>query len=432
MKIGSSTSDAAGEGARTGLGSRSATSFEALLNGAGGARSLPHDASASTRDSGAGNTGSSTQQTDASLQNAMANTQAADPTLFAKTLKDGQTGDGNALVQDELQAYKNGDITKQQAIDEVGGAQSLANAHGGGKINKNVIAQETAALGTNVIHGGKTRGEEGLTKFLESFTGIGAIVKGIGDKTKSGDQPDTILTAAQPALQQGMQQALQDMQQADPELAQKFQSDGKAGDGNAMVDDLVQLKSEETAGEVPDSFSDQDAQLLGSQIGSVGKGKVNGGEDQKFTDAFGTDTLDRGSTRGSKGWDKVENTVGGFMQQIVSPVTDSVGAVDQLAHGNVKGALSEFGQAVIGGLSDAAMIVAPEAAPEIEVGAEMAGTAARAGLKGAEGVGEEGAGQGVSLSGLLNHGSDIGDDVNTVSNYLPGNSPGNGNRQQTW
>ncbi len=406
-------------------GSKEAACFNTMMSG-GSAHPMSSGAPPGTSPSGdvtqaSNNVGQSrTQQTNSDLQSAMSQTQVRDPTLFAQTMKDGQTGNGNGLVQDELQAYKEGVITKQQATDEISGAQGLANAHGGGKINGKVIGEEKSSLGTNVIHGGKTRGEQGLVNTLESFTGIGAIVKGIGNKTK-GAQLDSILTAAQPALQQGSQMALQDMQDADPVLAQKFQQDGASGDGNAMVEDLVQMKNEETSGQARSLFSEADAQLLGSQIGSASKGKVSSTEDQSFTAAFGSDTLDRGSSKGAKAWNKIENTLGNTMQQLVSPVTDGVGGADQLAHGNVKGALSDFGQAAIGAASDAAMLVAPEAAPEIEMGAEAAGTAARAGL---EGAGETSIQESFNLGSTLKKSSDYADNLSNIYGQASGTNNG--------
>ena len=413
---------------QAGSGSSGATAFDSIMQAgsiapqqtAGTSSGEPNQASAS------GSGQNKTQQINGDLQDAMSQTQANDPTLFAKTMKDGQTGDGNALVQDELQAYKSGDITKQQATEEISGAQALANAHGGGKISKQVISQETAALGTNVIHGGKTRGEQKLVTGLEDFTGLGAVIKGIGQTTSKGDKPEDILAAAQPATQQGTQQALEDMQQADPALAQKFQQDAGSGsgkgDGNAMTADLVQLKNEETDGQVPDTFTDADAQTLGYQIGGQSKGKVSSAEDQDFAAAFGTDTLDRGSGKGTKILDKVENGVGNAMQQIVSPETDSVGAVDQFAHGNTKGGLDDLGQAAIGAASDAAMVAAPEAAPEIEMGGAAAGAAARAGMDGAGDAAKSGS----SLGSSLGKANDYGNDINNAYSQMSGNNQNNG------
>lgn len=75
---------------------------------------------------------------------------------------------------------------------------------------------------------------------------------------------------------------------ADPGLANTYFEKKASGDGNGMVDDMVALKKEETSGQVPDSFSDANAQLLGSQqAGASGKGKVNTDEEKKFTGAFG-------------------------------------------------------------------------------------------------------------------------------------------------
>lgn len=384
------------------------------MQGAPGAPATP------TPTGGSGTTGSGT-----SLENAMSQTRQMDPTLFAKTMKDAKSGDGNSLAEDELQAYKEGAITKDQAIQEVSGAQKLANDHGGGKINGHVKDDAKSLLGGSYIKGGQTRAGHAISKFFESFTPIGAIVKGVQDKTSK--KSEDILTAAAPAEQQGTQQAMADMQAADPTLAAKFQADAKKGDGNSMVNDLVQLKSEEQNGLVPNTFSDQDAQMLGSQIGDVGKGKVSSDADKAFTQAFGTDTLYRGSSKASKTWDKIENGVGGFMQQIVSPVTDTVGGVSSLLHGDVKGAFKQFGQAVVGAATDAAMVVAPEAAPEMEVGM----MAARGGAEAAEA-----ASSGSSMVSNLMKGAKVidkadkyYDHANDAANYLTGNN-GNGNQPQ--
>ncbi|MGH8778851.1 hypothetical protein [Paraburkholderia sp.] len=379
----------------------------------------------STPASGSGTTGSGATGGGTSLENAMSQTQQMDPTLFAKTMKDAKSGDGNSLAEDELQAYKEGAISKDQAIQEVSGAQKLANDHGGGKINGHVKDDAKSLLGGSYINGGQTRAGHAISKFFESFTPIGAIVKGVQGKTSK--QSEDILTAAQPAEQQGAQQAMADMQAADPTLTAKFQQDAKKGDGNSMVDDLVQLKSEEQSGQVPNTFSDQDAQLLGSQIGDVGKGKVNGQKDQEFTQAFGTDTLFRGSSKASKTWDKIENGVGGFMQQIVSPVTDTVGGVVDLAHGDVKGAFSQFGQAFVGAATDAAMVFAPEAAPEMEVGM----MAARGGIEAGEA-----ASSGSSMVSNLMKGAKVVDKAdkaydhaNDAVNYLTGNNDNSNSTQ---
>lgn len=372
---------------------------------------------------GSGATGTTNGGT--SLENAMSQTQQMDPTLFAKTMKDAKSGDGNSLVEDELQAYKEGAISKDQAIQEVSGAQKLANDHGGGKINGHVKNDAKSLLGGSYIKGGQTRAGHAISKFFESFTPIGAIVKGVKDKTSK--KSEDILTAAAPAEQQGTQQAMADMQAADPTLTAKFQADAKKGDGNSMVNDLVQLKSEEQNGLVPNTFSDQDAQMLGSQIGDIGKGKVSSDADKAFTQAFGTDTLYRGSSKASKTWDKIENGVGGFMQQIVSPVTDTVGGVSSLMHGDVKGAFKQFGQAVVGAATDAAMVVAPEAAPEMEVGM----MAARGGAEAAEA-----ASSGSSMVSNLMKGAKVidkadkyYDHANDAVNYLTGNN-GNDNNSQ--
>ena len=179
---------------------------------------------------------------------------------------------------------------------------------------------------------------------------------------------------------------MSDMAEAAPELAQKFQTDTENKDGNAMVDDKVQMKNEENSGQVPNKFTDADAQILGAQVGDVGKGKVSRSEEKSFTDAFGADTLFRGSTSAAHTMTSFEDKVGGMMQQIVSPVTDGVGAMDKFVHGDVSGGFRELKQAALGVAEDASMVVAPEAAPEVMAG----GIAARGAVAGAEQVGRNG------------------------------------------
>lgn len=380
-------------------------------------------ATTTTTSPAAATSNANAQQGGTDLENAMSATQAKDPTLFAKTMKDAQSGDGNALVEDELQAYKEGAITKQQAIEEVSGAQKLANDHGGGKINGHVKSDAQALLGGSYIKGGQTRAGHAISKFFESFNPIGAIVKGVKDKTSKPSED--VLSAAQPALSRGVQRAMADMQSSDPTLAQKFQQDASKGDGNAMVDDMVSLKNEQQSGAVPNTFSDQDAQLLGSQVGALGKGKVNSAEDQKFAQAFGTDTLYRGSSAASKTWNKIEDKAGSFMQQIVSPVTDTVGGAIDLVHGDVKGAFSEFGKAFVGAATDAAMVVAPEAAPEVEAGV----MAARGGAEAAKlATTSDGAVSSLMKGAkMVDKGNDYANHANDAVNYLTGDNSNNGN-----
>lgn len=358
---------------------------------------------------------SSVNNTNSELESAMEQTHDKDPTLYAKTMKDAQSGSGNELVKDELQAYKEGAISKDQVIKEAQGVQDLANQNGGGRINKDVRNQAEQVLGGNYIGKGQTRGEHAIVKAYESFTPFGATVKGLTDKTaKVG--PESIIQAGQVVTQKASQTAMQHMQEADPHLAAKFQGDAQKGDGNAMVDDLVKLKHETQGDQVQSNFSDQDAQMLGSQIGNYGKGKVNTQEEQKFTAAFGADTLYRGSTRGSKIFDKVESTVGGIIGKVVAPVTDSVGGIDKLVHGDSKGALKEFGDAFAAAAADASMVVAPEVAPEAEIGAIVAEGANAA------------VGAGHVLDPILDGARAFGkanDHINNATNVFDINSDGN-------
>ncbi|WP_321926281.1 hypothetical protein [Burkholderia sp. BCC1998] len=344
------------------------------------------------------------------LENAMQQTADKDPTLYAKTMKDAKSGNGNELVKDVLQAYKEGAITKDQAIAEVSGAQRLANEHGGGKINKQVKAEAQEVLGGSYIKGGDTRAWHQFKKVAESFTPIGAIAKGIEDKT-ARKKPEDMLEAGQAVTQRKTQQAMQHMEEADPELAAKFREDAAKHDGNAMVEDMIQLKNAEKSGAVPNTFTDQDAQILGSQVGDYGAGKVNTHEEQAFTEAFGADTLYRGSTRGAKAFEKVEDMAGNMMQSLVAPVTDTVGGFNALAHGDVKGALKLFGEAAGAALTDLATI----AAPELRIAAEGLSVAGRATQSVAD----------ATLSSIRTIGKV--DDVNDGVNFVTGNQNGNNN-----
>ncbi len=369
--------------------------------------------STTTSTSSTSSTGnSSVDAANSDLENAMQQTADKDPTLYAKTMKDAKSGNGNELVKDVLQAYKEGAITKDQAIAEVSGAQRLANEHGGGKINNQVKAEAQDVLGGSYIKGGDTRAWHQFKKVAESFTPIGAIAKGIEDKTAS-KKPEDMLQAGQAVTQRKTQQAMQHMEEADPELAAKFREDAAKHDGNAMVEDMIRLKNEEKSGAVPNTFTDQDAQILGSQVGDYGAGKVNTHEEQAFTDAFGADTLYRGSTRGAKAFEKVEDMAGNVMQSLVAPVTDTVGGFNALAHGDVKGALKLFGEAAGAALTDLATI----AAPELRVAAEGLSVAGRATQSVADAT--------LSSVRTIGKANDRVNDVNNGLNFVTGNNSGN-------
>lgn len=319
------------------------------------------------------------------LEQGMNKVEQNDPALFAKIMTDGQNGNGNALVKEALQAEKEGNLTKDQAIDAVSGAQSLANQNGGGKINKGVRKEAETQLGGNYIHGGQTRAGHAILKFLEDTSPLAQMIKGIKSKTSDGTPKENVLQAGQGALQNGVGQAMSDMANLDPLLAQQFAQDAKSKNGNAMAQD-VEVAGEESKA-LGGGFSNADGATLGSQIGPMGKGKVSEQDTKDFEAEFGQGTIDRGSSQASKGWDKFENGVGNFMGSLVSPVTDGVGAIDQFAKGNTAQGLKDLGGAVMGAVSDAALVVAPEAAPEIE-GAEMATRAGEAGAAGLKGAGD--------------------------------------------
>jgi hypothetical protein len=87
-----------------------------------------------------------------------------------------QDGDGNAAVDDIVKGYKDGILTKDQAIELANGVQEEANKHGGGRINDTKRDELKTALGLDYdpISKGKTRGQlffDGL------FSGIGSVFK---------------------------------------------------------------------------------------------------------------------------------------------------------------------------------------------------------------------------------------------------------------
>lgn len=319
-----------------------------------------------------------TKATDANAaagQTAMQDLESSDPEAFAKLMKDSKNGNGNAIVQDALDAYKNGKISQADAKAILNEAQQTANAHGGGVINKKMHKEAEEAMGgSNEIANGKTRALIGFEKFLKNFTGVGAIVTGIESKVKGNHASvsmDLTVNGAS-ATQSGVQTAMQDMQQADPTAYAKFVQDAQSGNGNAMVEDLVAMKGE---------ISNSDAQILGTQVQTLAndknKGRINSEEHEAFKDAFGEDTITKGKTRGELALDKVGNFVSGLIKTAVSPVVDGVAAAKDVVQGNFKGAFSELGQAAVGVALDAMAVTG--------VGA-VAGTVARAGTAAVEGA----------------------------------------------
>ncbi|GAN54973.1 hypothetical protein [Tanticharoenia sakaeratensis] len=360
------------------------------------------------------------------LEQGMDQVEQSDPMLFAKIMTDGHSGNGNQLVEDELQAYKEGDLTKEQAVDAVSGAQSLANDNGGGKINKHVKSDAEAALGGSYIKGGQTRAGHAILKFLEDISPLAQMIKGIKSKTSDGTQKESVLDAGQGALQSGVQQVMSDLSETDPALAQQFAKDAKSKDGNAMAEDLVAAGQESST--LGGSFSDSDAAMLGSQLGSMGKGKISSKDADAFQAEFGQGTIARGSSSASKGWDKFENGLGNFMSSLVSPVTDGVGAIDQFAKGNTSEGLKDLGGAFMGVASDAALIVAPEAAPEME-GAETAARAGEAGATaGAEAAEEGGTSVLQTIQNIASDGYDALDYASNVAGMAENNNGTGGGR----
>ncbi len=93
---------------------------------------------------------------------------------YQKYQSDLARGDGNAAVDDIVQAYKDGIITKDQALMLAGEVQQQANANGGGRINDGERSKLKEALGIDYdpIAPGKTRGQmffEGLFGGIADF-----------------------------------------------------------------------------------------------------------------------------------------------------------------------------------------------------------------------------------------------------------------------
>lgn len=83
-------------------------------------------------------------------------------------------GDGNAAVDHIIQGYKDGTLTKDQAIFFASQVQQQANQNGGGRINggKRDALQEALGIDYDPIAKGKTRGQmffEGLGNSILSF-----------------------------------------------------------------------------------------------------------------------------------------------------------------------------------------------------------------------------------------------------------------------
>lgn len=295
------------------------------------------------------------------ITEAMKSIAQSDPDLFSKIQKDGASGDGNALVEDELKAYKENLITKDQATQAVSGAQSLANKNGGGRINNKIRDEAKDVLGESVIKGGKTRGQVGIENFLSSFSLGGGLIKGLDNATADPKAAD-VLTASKSIVKAGMQGSLQDIANTDSKLADKILSDQKKKDGNALVEDIIQAKEE-------GAISSSEGLLMGSQLGYLGKGKINKDEEQKFTETFGQDTLYAGSTKGSKALKAAESTMSHFAEGIVSPITDSIGAAYQAGQGNAAAAKADIKGALEGLLSDASLALGPGEASMATLGA---------------------------------------------------------------
>jgi hypothetical protein len=312
-----------------------------------------------------------------SLAMAAQSMQQADQSLFARTLTDAQNGDGNAYVRDVLQAYRTGALTKRQAIDIVSGAQRLANDHGGGIINDAVKDEAKALLGGSYINGGETRAGHVIGQLAGYFTVYG-IIKETIDRLSKDDNVDFLATA-QSAVQSGVEGAMARMQAQDADLAREFQQAESNGDGNRMVDILVQLKNNAQNDGLDGPFRDSDARLLGNRIGNVGKGKVNTEKDEAFAQAFGKGYLYRGTSRGEKFLGSTKEKLDNIRRQFDSPVTGTVAGIDHVRKGDLTGAVSDFVDVGKGVALNATLFALPGAATGALKAASEAGTLARAG-----------------------------------------------------
>ncbi|MEN3293737.1 MAG: hypothetical protein V7642_2990 [Burkholderiales bacterium] len=83
-------------------------------------------------------------------------------------------GNGNAAVDDIIKGYKDGTITKEEAITLAKTVQEEANQNGGGKINNEKRNELKKALGvdTDYISKGKTRGQLAWEEFVDGFTSV--------------------------------------------------------------------------------------------------------------------------------------------------------------------------------------------------------------------------------------------------------------------
>ena len=386
------------------------------------------DSDDSDVDSGYGSdSDSSSGKTD--LENGMDKLEHDDPNLFNKMEADAKKGDGNALVKDELKAKDEGAFTQSQCEEAVEGAQELANAHGGGKINNEVKDEAKKELGKDLIHGGDTRAGHIIKKAVEDFTCFGAIAKGIEEK--NSPKHESILDAGQSAMQGATDQAMQAMQQASPEIAAKYQWDKDRKDGKAMVEDLIAANQAN-----PDVFGKQQADTLATQVGDAGAGKVNDKAKQAYAKQFGdSDALFQGSSKISKDLNKFEDGFGKMESGLVSPITKGIDTAEDLAKGDLKAAGSDLKGAVVGAAEDAAMLI-PGAGPEVlaaetagRVGIEAGEAGASAGARAGTDAAASGASKGGDISDIANRADDINGRVNDAINALNGNGNSNNNDQ---
>lgn len=118
-------------------------------------------------------------QTD--FANAVTDLHGKDQEAFDQFQKDANDGNGNAMVNDIIADYKNGDLTKDQANSLALDVQQVANVNGGGKINKKERHKLQDALGNNgdVITSGHTKAadwwKEHGSQFLDGL-GLAAQV----------------------------------------------------------------------------------------------------------------------------------------------------------------------------------------------------------------------------------------------------------------
>ncbi len=100
---------------------------------------------------------------------------------FAVFQKHANDGNGNAMVNDIVNDYKKGDISKSDANALAVEVQQVANVNGGGKINKKERTKLETDLGNSddVITNGHTRGADWWKEHGSQFLGAVGLAGGV-------------------------------------------------------------------------------------------------------------------------------------------------------------------------------------------------------------------------------------------------------------